>query len=216
MTTSLYPACEACHVGSVPGDPANTHYSNANKRATTPITAGPASVSVVAAFNAKSGTAGTVASASAFTCSNISCHGGQVTPGWQTGSIPVNATTYCIACHKTASTATQYNDATGRHTNPSAHVQTCDHCHNMNLATPGAQNHFKYLDTSAVSGVSGTPPDQYPSDTVQFGGGVTPATGAKTYIVSGTFNGKTMAQGKGGCALTCHGQQHVTDGNIWN
>ena len=211
LTASAYPKCEACHVGSVPGDTSNTHYSNANKRLPSPITSGPASVSVDGTFNSQASTAGT-AGTSALTCSNISCHGGQVSPAWQTGTLTVNATTYCIACHKITSTATEFNDAIGRHNNPNNHNQTCDYCHDMSTANikAGAVNHFKYLDTTVVSGVSGTPSDQYPSDTVKFGGGATPATGALTYTVtSGT-------QGQGGCALSCHGQGHTTSGNTWN
>ncbi|WIL20651.1 CxxxxCH/CxxCH domain c-type cytochrome [Geothrix sp.] len=210
-TTPVLPAsltasvCEACHVGSVPGDTANTHYSNANKRLTSPILSGPASVSLDPTFNAQSGTAGITASASAFTCSNVSCHGGQTTPGWQSGSLTVNATTYCIACHKVASTATQYNDATGRHNNPGAHNTTCDYCHDMTQNKQGAIDHWKYLDTSAVR----ITPDQLSSDTIKFGGGAQPATGALTYTVNATI-------GRGGCALSCHGQGHTTSGNVWN
>jgi predicted CxxxxCH...CXXCH cytochrome family protein len=204
LTASAYPDCEACHVGSVPGDSPQTHYSNASKRVATPITSGPASVAIDSTFNAQSGTAGMTVSASAFTCSNVSCHGGQTTPGWQTGTNPFNATTYCIACHKTASTATQFNDATGRHTNPGEHQQTCDYCHDMSTANTksGAVNHFKYLDTTAVR----VSPDQLSSDTVVFGSNV---TGAKTYTPTGTL-------GRGGCALTCHGQTHTTANNVWN
>jgi predicted CxxxxCH...CXXCH cytochrome family protein len=204
LTASTYPDCEACHVGSVPGDATNTHYSNANMRVTPH--AAPASVAIDPTFNAQASVAGISASASAFTCSNISCHGGQTTPGWQTGTNPVNTTTYCIACHVAGSA--QYNAPTGRHTS-SEHRQTCDYCHSMTVALPGAQNHFKYLDTTTVSGVSGTPADQYPSDTILFG---SVPTGAKTYTVTGTGN----AQGKGGCALSCHGQTHTTTGNHWN
>jgi len=199
LTTSV---CEACHSGSMPGDATNTHYSNANKRVSSPILSGPASVAVDATFNAQSGAASITASATAFTCSNVSCHGGQTTPGWQTGTNPVNATTYCIACHKVASTATQYNDATGRHSNPGAHQQTCDYCHDMTQAKPGAQNHFKYLDTTVVR----VSPDQLSSDTILFGSSV---TGAKTYTPTGTL-------GRGGCALTCHGENHTTSNNVWN
>ncbi len=207
MATAVYPKCAACHAGSVPGDAANTHYSNANKRVAAPITSGPASVAIAAPFNAKSGTAGFVNSVSAFTCSNISCHGGQVTPGWQTGTLAVNTTTYCTACHKAVATtaATQYNDAIGRHTSPSEHKTTCDTCHSMTVAKPGAQNHFKYLDTTAVSGISGTPTDQLPSDTIVFGSAV---TGSRLYTPT--------TAGKGGCALTCHSQNHTTTGNVWN
>jgi predicted CxxxxCH...CXXCH cytochrome family protein len=205
LTASAYPDCEACHVGSVPYDSPQTHYSDANKRVPTPQTS--ASVSVNTTFSAKSGPASTTPSASAFTCSNISCHGGQITPGWQTGTITKNATTYCIACHVATSAGTQYNDAAGRHVDPGEHKQTCDNCHDMTQAKAGAQNHFKYLDTTVVSGVSGTPSDQYPSDTILFGSTV---TGARTYTVTAT------TQGKGGCALTCHGETHTTSNNKWN
>ena len=220
MTGSAYPVCSACHLGSVPGDATNTHYSNASKRVAIPKSATtPASVAIVTTFNAKSGTAGTTPSTSAFTCSNISCHGGQVTPGWQTGTLTVNANTYCITCHKITSTSLQFNDAIGVHNNPTAHNQTCDHCHDMNATTnnkAGVTNHFKYLDTTVVSGVSGTPNDQYPSDTIKFGTTVTtpatgnPATSSPTYTVTST------TQGRGGCALSCHGTSHTTSGNKWN
>lgn len=211
LTNSRYPRCEACHVGAVPGDSANTHYSNANKLLTSPKAAGPGVVSVDPAFKAQSGNPGT-AGTSALTCSNISCHGGQPTQAWQTGTMTVNATTYCIACHKITSTATQYNDAIGRHNKPTDHNQSCDHCHNMSVTNvkPGAVNHFKYLDTTVVSGVSGTPNDQYPSDTIVFGGGVTPATGAMTYTVT-----SPRSQGDGGCALSCHSQTHTTTNHYW-
>jgi predicted CxxxxCH...CXXCH cytochrome family protein len=210
LASAAFPRCQACHFKSLPGDTANTHYSNANKRAASPITSGPASVAIHATFNAQSGTAGFVSSASAFTCSNVSCHGGQVTPGWQTGTLTVNANTWCITCHKMASTATQYNDATGRHASKH-NGMSCDHCHDMTQAKAGAQNHFKYLDTTVVSGVSGTPSDQYPSDTIKFGTTVTsPPSGALTYTVSAT------TQGKGGCALSCHGKTHTTSGFTWN
>ncbi|MDR3682185.1 MAG: CxxxxCH/CxxCH domain-containing protein [Geothrix sp.] len=205
LTASAYPVCEACHGGSVPGDTAQTHYSNANLRAAGHPTAGPASVSVDPTFNAQSGATGTSPSAAAFTCSNVSCHGGQTTPGWQSGTLVQNATTYCLACHKVASTATQYNDATGRHNNPGEHNQTCDYCHVMTQTTQGAVNHFKYLDTTAVR----VAPDQLSSDTIKFGGGSQPATGALTYTPTGTL-------GRGGCALTCHGQTHTTSNNVWN
>ena len=221
MTGSAYPVCSACHLGSVPGDATNTHYSNANKRVITPITAGPASVAIVTTFNAKSGTAGTTVSASAFTCSNISCHGGQVTLGWQTQTLTVNANTWCLSCHKMASTATQFNDATGRH--PSKHNGiSCDHCHDMSATTnnkAGVTNHFKYLDTTVVSGVSGTPADQYPSDTIKFGTTVTtPATAntAPGNPTTPTYTVTSTTQGRGGCALSCHQTSHTTSGNTWN
>jgi hypothetical protein len=103
-----------------------------------------------------------------------------------------------------ASAATQYNDATGRHSE-SRHNQTCDYCHDMTVAKPGAQNHFKYLNTSVVR----VAPDQLSSDTIKFGGGSQPATGALTYSVTGTL-------GHGGCALSCHGEGHSINNNVWN
>jgi len=125
----------------------------------------------------------------------------------------VNADTYCIACHKAISTAnsTQYNDATGRHVSPGNHTQTCDHCHDMSTSTnnrTGVVNHFKYLDTTAVRTVT----DQLSSDTIKFGGGATPASGAMIYTVRAT-------QGQGGCALSCHSQTHDYPTNTkytWN
>ena len=52
-------------------------------------------------------------------------------------------------------------------------------------------------------------PDQLSSDTIKFGGGSQPATGALTYTVNATI-------GRGGCALSCHGQSHSTNNHIWN
>jgi len=49
-------------------------------------------------------------------------------------------------------------------------------------------------------------PDQLSSDTIVFGSVV---TGAKTYTPTGTL-------GRGGCALSCHGETHTTSGNVWN
>ncbi|MEI6593012.1 MAG: CxxxxCH/CxxCH domain-containing protein, partial [Holophagaceae bacterium] len=227
LTGSAFPRCEACHVGSVPYDSAQTHYSNANRRVASPILTGPATVSIHSTFNAKSGTAGTTPSATNFTCSNVSCHGGQVTPGWQTGTLVVDASTWCLKCHKTASTATQWNDATGRHASVSEHKQTCDYCHDMTQAKAGAQNHWKYLDTSEVSGAATPiapntrPADQYASDTIKFGG---PATGTyitpgATYTVSGV-GVNSGNQGRGGCALICHTPSktmtHANNNEYWN
>ncbi len=208
--------CAACHLGSLPGDTGNTHYSNASKRVATPVSSGPAPVAFDPTFNSQGSVAGT-AGTTAMTCSNISCHGGQTTPAWQNGTITKNATTYCNACHKITATATEYNDAIGLHivngqnTQGNGHYQTCDYCHDMTQAKPGAQNHFKYLDTSVVSGVSGTPSDQFPSDTILFGPSVAANGTGPTYVVTGTG----FSQGKGGCTLTCHSQSHDINNNKW-
>jgi predicted CxxxxCH...CXXCH cytochrome family protein len=208
LTASAYPDCEACHVGAVPGDAANTHYSMANKRATVPKVAGPGFVQIDPTFNSQASTAGTLGT-TALTCSNISCHGGQTTQAaWQNPgtTFTQNATTYCVLCHVV--NAAEFNAPIGRHNNPTAHKDTCDHCHDMSTTTnnqTGVVNHFKYLDTTVVR----VSPDQLSSDTIKFGGGTTPATGAMTYTVNATI-------GTGGCALTCHGKSHTASGNKWN
>jgi predicted CxxxxCH...CXXCH cytochrome family protein len=202
MNLATILTCDTCHAGS--GSGTTVHYSLADVRVAP--NAGPAPVSMDTIFKAQSGGSATF-NTSALTCSNVSCHGGQTTPAWQGGTMPVNATTYCTACHVV--NAAQYNAPTGRHSNPGEHNQTCDYCHDMTQAKPGAQNHFKYLDTPTVSGLSGSPSDQYPSDTILFGSSV---TGARTYTVTGTGN----AQGKGGCALTCHSETHTASSYHWN
>lgn len=205
MTLGTTLSCEACHAGS--GSGSLTHYSNANARIGTPV--GPAPVSIDPIFKAKTGGDPSFSAAS-LTCANVSCHGGQTTPGWQNGTLTKNATTYCLACHKVASTPTQYNDATGRHANPGEHQVACSYCHDMTQAKPGAQNHFKYLDSQAVSGVSGSPADQYPSDTIKFD--------ATKVFPNGTGPSYTPSpQGAGYCTLTCHsgGEQHDS-GRHWN
>jgi predicted CxxxxCH...CXXCH cytochrome family protein len=150
-------------------------------------------------FNAQSGAATTAVSATAFTCGNVSCHGGQTTPGWQSGTLPVDAAASCLNCH--ANGAAQYNAPTGRHTDPNEHAAaTCDFCHDMTVAAMGAQNHYKYLDTTPTW----TAGDQLPSDTIHFGSAV---TGSPTYVVMTT-------QGRGGCSLTCH-EPHTSTKNRW-
>ena len=208
-TTPALPAslaasdCEACHVGSVPGDAANTHYSNANKRATSPILTGPASVGIDPTFNAQSGAATFTASATAFTCSNISCHGAQVTPGWQTGTMTVDTNLYCRKCHTVRGTATQYNDASGTHNENGNHSgAACSVCHTMTNGSQGALNHFKYLDTPAHY----FSPDQKSSDTILFDG-VT-ATG-------GTYTPKATL-GSGNCTVLCHSGNKQHNGNSWS
>lgn len=81
------------------------------------------------------------------TCSNVSCHGGQTTPPWLTGSINVN--TDCTLCH--ASGTIQYNSYySGEH---AFHVSDaglgCTSCHNT--ATLAA-SHFTHLETAVMEG----------------------------------------------------------------
>jgi predicted CxxxxCH...CXXCH cytochrome family protein len=67
------------------------------------------------------------------TCSNISCHGGQTTPDWWSGSINVN--TQCSSCH------TRPN--TGQHQRRQHVNLDCAVCHN----TAKMGNHFGDLAT---------------------------------------------------------------------
>ncbi|HEX9081830.1 MAG TPA: hypothetical protein VF768_06095, partial [Holophagaceae bacterium] len=199
-------SCDSCHRGLGAGTLA--HYNAANARTGQPT--GPAPVAFDPLFNAQSGAA--AFTPATLTCGNVSCHGGQGTPNWQTGTLRGTDAATCTSCHQVRTAATvnaQYNDATGRHANPGEHQVACATCHAMTQATPGALNHFKYLDTQAVSGAAtGSPTDQYPSDTIVFDPAV--VTGARTYTVTAT------TQGRGGCALTCHGQTHTTADNTWN
>ncbi|PLY00123.1 MAG: hypothetical protein C0623_08035, partial [Desulfuromonas sp.] len=102
-------------------------------------------------------------------CSNISCHGGQTTPAWSTGSI--NVGTACTSCHKLEDPATEYNSAsTGMHaitTGISSKNHGADYnCSACHSAPPS--NHFAGLDTTAmdtvdnmVGGITiGATPDQ--------------------------------------------------------
>ena len=76
------------------------------------------------------------------TCSSISCHGGQTTPDWATGSI--NVDTQCQSCH--ANGTSQYNSySSGEH---NKHVNSegfaCTECHDSAKLAVG---HFSDLST---------------------------------------------------------------------
>ncbi len=84
------------------------------------------------------------------TCAGVSCHGGQTTPNWWTGSIDVD--TECTACHAYGST--QYNSYfSGEH---DTHVLdnniSCTACHNPAAL---AVDHFSGLDTRIFEGEPG-------------------------------------------------------------
>jgi predicted CxxxxCH...CXXCH cytochrome family protein len=100
-------------------------------------------VALAAVYNAKSGSA--AFNGTANTCSNVSCHGGQTTPSWLTGTIDVN--TQCTSCHASGTAQyTSYNS--GEH---AKHVSifTCTVCHDTTKLTV---NHFTALNTSAMEG----------------------------------------------------------------
>lgn len=85
------------------------------------------------------------------TCSNLSCHGGQTTPEWWTGTIAVDA--QCRSCHE-AGTGEDNGYFSGRHT---LHVQKrgydCTVCHSTAHL---ADVHFTGLDTPGREGVAAT------------------------------------------------------------
>ena len=82
-------SCSTCHTGL--GSGTLSHYNR-----TRPTRVSPASVAFVTTYNAKTG-ASAFDNSSLLRCTNVSCHGGQVTPNWQTGTIDiVNA---CLSCH---------------------------------------------------------------------------------------------------------------------
>jgi predicted CxxxxCH...CXXCH cytochrome family protein len=139
---SLVEDCSVCHF--------NAGYGTSNHQNNTP------DVIIRPAFYAKSGSSSY--NNSSMTCSNISCHGGQPTPNWLTGTIDVN--TQCQSCHRSRTVSDQYNSYySGKH---DKHVNNegiaCFTCHDTaKLQT----NHFKYLYTPQMEGpASGTLRDQ--------------------------------------------------------
>ncbi len=134
--------CDTCHSNAGTGTPKHDN--------------GTVDEQFMAAYNAKSGTA---ARNNDGTCSNVSCHGGQTTPVWLTGTIDVNhcdpnGTCSCTLCH--AYGTAQYNSFNSGHHN--YHVNTpqhfvCTACHDV---TKLAQVHFTTLATLATEGAAST------------------------------------------------------------
>ncbi len=124
--------CNSCHSGAGSG---TLNHDN-----------GTVDVVFLNSYNAKSGTATYDAAGS--TCSKVSCHGGQTTPGWLAG-VTIDVNTQCTSCH--AFGTTEFNSfSSGQH---DFHVNTehfpCDRCHdNLNLSV----NHFTSLNTPVMEG----------------------------------------------------------------
>jgi len=182
-------ACSTCHTGSDSGTP--SHYDHANARAgKDALRVPPAPTAMASLFNAKAGTASF--NATALTCSSVSCHGGIATPNWRTGTLDATGAlgdTGCRACHArgTSSGAPEANSYfSGHHgTHLGGEVNAkCTDCHAMANGTPGALNHFKRLDTSAMEGPA--------SDTIQY-------LGSRS-----VYNATNRT-----CTLTCHGDTHT-------
>ena len=102
-------------------------------------------LNLMPAYNAKSGTA---VRNDDGTCSNVSCHGGQTTPAWLSGTT-IDVSEQCTACHSFG--VTEYNSyVSGQHF---LHVTTlgftCLNCHDKDAVSV---NHFTTLDTQAMEG----------------------------------------------------------------
>lgn len=125
--------CAACHDGA--GSESLKHAD------------GTIDLNFKAAFNAKSGTA--VYNADG-TCSKVSCHGGQTTPGWLSGQT-IDVTTQCSSCH--AYGTSEYNSyASGQHNyhvNVRQWQSECWRCHDD---TTLADVHFSGLNSTALDG----------------------------------------------------------------
>ena len=130
-------SCDTCHNGL--GTGTLNHYNRAKARVA------PGDAALLAAYNAK--TVPFSFDNAALSCSNVSCHGGQATPNWQTGTLNVN--TQCTNCH--ASGTAQYNGySSGEHTKHASELGLpCTTCHNT---TTLAGNHFTTLSTTAMEG----------------------------------------------------------------
>jgi len=127
--------CITCHNGS--GSNTNLHFDASS----------PASISGLETYDAKSGIFSY--NSSTGQCSNVSCHGGQTTPDWMTGTL--NTDDDCLSCHVRGTS--QYNSYnSGRHRN---HVEEenvfCTACHDPAKLAAG---HFTGLDTPVFEGAA--------------------------------------------------------------
>lgn len=139
-------SCTACH-GQPPQSGAHEVHSSLADIGTncavcheTASHNGTIDLAIPSTWNAKSGSA----TSNGSTCSNISCHGGQTTPNWISGTL--DSSTQCKSCH--TSGTIQYNSyASGKHRK---HVESerfdCLVCHD---ATKLGSGHFSKLSTIA-------------------------------------------------------------------
>jgi predicted CxxxxCH...CXXCH cytochrome family protein len=180
--------CGACHAGMDSGSQA--HYDRANGRpGANALRIAPGDVAFQSTFNAKAGSA--LFSNTALTCANVNCHGGVAAPSWQAGAISSATDAGCRQCH-TLGTAlgspennSPFSGLHGFHLSASGTVVAlCTDCHDMTLATTGATNHFKFLNTPQMEGPA--------SDTVAPLG------------VRANYNATNQT-----CTVTCHSHQHT-------
>jgi len=136
-------SCDTCHVGLGPSLLDLNHYSRAKSRVA------PGDVLFLATYYAKTG-ASSFDNGAALSCSNVSCHGGQATPNWQTGAVDVN--NQCTICHTLGTE--QYNSYnSGKHAFHLAQfggatATVCKFCHNT---TTLAVDHFTTLADNTIS-----------------------------------------------------------------
>ncbi|MBU0676467.1 MAG: CxxxxCH/CxxCH domain-containing protein [Proteobacteria bacterium] len=136
---------------------------------------------IISTFDAQSGIA---TPNSNNTCASVSCHGGQTTPDWQTGSIAVD--TQCASCH--TSGTSQYNSYfSGQHSRHTRRGFSCTVCHNVSKLSNG--RHLTDLGTSAF--------EQDPASTI--GGGSTSV---------GSYSPSNSNASSGTCSsIACHGTE---------
>jgi predicted CxxxxCH...CXXCH cytochrome family protein len=172
-------SCNTCHNALGPSLLDNNHYNRAKSRVE------PGDVAFLTTYNAESGTSSF--NSAAFSCSNVSCHGGVARSGgnpgtplnWRTGTLTVN--TACTSCHDSGTA--QFNSYnSGEH---QFHVVgeglSCTDCHNT---TTLAVNHFTNLGTTAMEGPA----------SATIGGGT-------TSISDGNYNGIS-------CDPRCHRREN--------
>lgn len=147
-------ACGSCHQGTESGSQA--HYDHANGRpGSDALRKPPGETAFTSTYAAKGGPVGF--NPATQTCSNVSCHGGQATPGWASGRLDSASEAGCRACHAVGTTSgvPESNSATSGlhafHMDPKTGIQ-CLECHAMANGTEGATNHFRYLHTPQMEG----------------------------------------------------------------
>ncbi len=123
--------CDTCHSGAGSGTP--THAD------------GVVELNLQTLYSAKSGAA---VRNSDGTCSQVSCHGGQTTPAWSSGTT-IDVSTQCTVCHSFGTS--EYNSfSSGKH---DIHVNAanfaCTRCHDTSKL---ALNHFSFLNTTIMEG----------------------------------------------------------------
>ena len=147
-------ACSVCHSGSESGT--LVHYDHANGRpGHDALRTPPAPVSLQATFKAKAGAASFTPAT--LSCANTSCHGGKPTPSWQNGTIDAATDAGCKACHALGTALgvpennSPYSGTHALHLGASVSA-LCTDCHAMGNGSPGATNHFKFLNTTQMEG----------------------------------------------------------------